>query len=92
LYSIKDCIGGRKWKCEAAASALKDIYPDMEISGERITVPMPGHFVDIEGEKEQSFAEDVNRLERLVSSHDIIFLLFDTREARWLPTLLSCLH
>ncbi|KRY10739.1 putative ATP-dependent RNA helicase DHX35 -like protein, partial [Trichinella patagoniensis] len=92
LYSIKDCIGGRKWKCEAAASALKDIYPDMEIAGERITVPMPGHFVDIEGEKEQSFAEDVNRLERLVSTHDIIFLLFDTREARWLPTLLSCLH
>ncbi|KRY69080.1 putative ATP-dependent RNA helicase DHX35 -like protein, partial [Trichinella pseudospiralis] len=72
LYSIKDCIGGKKWKCEAAASALKDIYPDMEIAGVRLTVPMPGHF--------------------LVSTHDIIFLLFDTREARWLPTLLSCLH
>ncbi|KRX96554.1 Ubiquitin-like modifier-activating enzyme ATG7, partial [Trichinella pseudospiralis] len=94
LYSIKDCIGGKKWKCEAAASALKDIYPDMEIAGVRLTVPMPGHFVDIdiEGKDAQPFAEDISRLEQLVSTHDIIFLLFDTREARWLPTLLSCLH
>ena len=32
------------------------------------------------------------QLEQLVHSHDVLFLLMDTRESRWLPTLLAAAH
>lgn len=48
---------------------------------------MPGHPVS-PGE-EQRAAEDVRRLEDLVRNHDAIFLLMDSRESRWLPTVLG---
>ncbi len=35
---------------------------------------------------------DVNKLENLVRDHDVVFLLMDTRESRWLPTMLGALH
>ncbi|KAH3881609.1 hypothetical protein DPMN_005535 [Dreissena polymorpha] len=32
---------------------------------------------------------DVERLASLVSAHDVVFLLLDTRESRWLPTVMA---
>src|ERR1700710_821585 len=46
---------------------------------------MPGHPVT----NDDSVSKDVDTLENLIDSHDVIFLLMDSRESRWLPTLLG---
>ena len=48
---------------------------------------MPGHPIP-PGSEEQTKA-DVNALENLFDNHDAVFLLMDSRESRWLPTVLG---
>lgn len=48
---------------------------------------MPGHPVSPLQEKETK--STVERLECLIQEHDAVFLLMDSRESRWLPTLLG---
>jgi ubiquitin-like modifier-activating enzyme ATG7 len=48
---------------------------------------MPGH--PIASSSEQSTAADVEKLEGLIRDHDAIFLLMDSRESRWLPTVIG---
>lgn len=52
-----------------------------------MAIPMPGHPVPIQ--EEHSVLKDCERLHDLIECHDVIFLLTDTRESRWLPTLLG---
>ena len=48
---------------------------------------MPGHPIPVASE--QATADDVAKLEQLFREHDAIFLLMDSRESRWLPTVLG---
>ena len=38
---------------------------------------------------EKQVGEDVEKLEQLIDRHDVIFLLMDTRESRWLPSVIA---
>jgi len=51
-----------------------------------MSIPMPGH--PVSSSEVAGVLEDCRRLKELVDEHDVIFLLTDTRESRWLPTLL----
>ena len=57
-------------------------------SGLVFKIPMPGHPL---GESLiDETKENVEKLEKLVDEHDVLFLLMDSRESRWLPTLIAC--
>lgn len=52
-----------------------------------LSIPMPGHTI---GESLlQQVKEDVATLEQLIEEHDAVFLLMDSRESRWLPTVIG---
>ena len=85
LFTFADCLEGGKKKALAAAEALKTIYPGVQSSGHVLSVPMAGHPIT---DYEKTKAE-YEQLEKLVDKHDAIFLLMDSRESRWLPTLMG---
>ncbi|KAJ8302117.1 hypothetical protein KUTeg_021104 [Tegillarca granosa] len=87
LFVFEDCMNGGRLKAEAAAESLKKIFPGVNATGLNISLPMPGHPVS-DGALEM-VKSDVQKLDDLVQSHDAIFLLLDTRESRWLPTLMA---
>ena len=47
---------------------------------------MPGHHVS--DALKYSVEKDVDLLIENIDQHDVVFLLTDTRESRWLPTML----
>ncbi|XP_047974491.1 ubiquitin-like modifier-activating enzyme atg7 isoform X1 [Salvia hispanica] len=87
LYTLDDCLNGGEFKAIAAAKSLSRIYPAVETQSVVMAIPMPGH--PVLSQDENSVLEDCKQLHNLIDSHDVIFLLTDTRESRWLPTLLS---
>ncbi|PUZ55836.1 hypothetical protein GQ55_5G243900 [Panicum hallii var. hallii] len=73
-------------KATAMVKHLVERCPLVDAQGIQMEIPMPGHPVS-PGEA-AGVLQDCKRLKELVASHDAIFLLTDTRESRWLPTLL----
>lgn len=51
-------------------------------------MPMPGHFVTTEEDIKSTLAA-LEQVEKLVEANDVLYLLMDSREARWLPTVLA---
>lgn len=64
----------------------------VETRGEIVKIPMPGHSVGKNDEAVQELIDNQKKLESLIIEHDVIFLLTDSRESRWLPTVLSGIH
>jgi ubiquitin-like modifier-activating enzyme ATG7 len=85
LFNFNDCLEGGAKKAIRASEALKEIYPGVDSSGHVMSVPMAGHPIMDEATTKAEFA----RLEQLIEEHDAIFLLMDTRESRWLPTVMG---
>lgn len=52
-----------------------------------MNIPMPGH--PIPPASVEQTKKDVQLLEQLFDEHDVVFLLMDSRESRWLPTVLG---
>ena len=87
LFTFEDCLNGGKNKAEAAGAELKRICPDCEVEVVPMAIPMPGHpLAESEYDKVK---KDTETLDRLIKECDCTFLLTDTRESRWLPTLLA---
>lgn len=53
---------------------------------------MPGHAVGNNKEALDSLFNDIDELEEQIKAHDVIFLLTDSRESRWLPTVMANAH
>jgi ubiquitin-like modifier-activating enzyme ATG7 len=85
LFEFDDCLDGGKPKAPQAAEMLRRIYPGVDSEGHSLSVPMLGHpFTD-----ESSAKADFDHLSELIKAHDVIFLLMDSRESRWLPTVMG---
>ncbi|XP_075852452.1 ubiquitin-like modifier-activating enzyme ATG7 isoform X6 [Microcebus murinus] len=89
LYEFEDCLGGGKPKALAAADRLQKIFPGVNARGFNMSIPMPGHPVNFSSVTLEQARRDVEQLEQLIESHDVIFLLMDTRESRWLPAVIA---
>ncbi|CDO96130.1 unnamed protein product [Kluyveromyces dobzhanskii CBS 2104] len=85
LYNFEDC--GRP-KAEAASEALKKIFPSVVSTGYELEIPMIGHPIVNESKQKK----DYEVLEGLIKTHDVVFLLMDARETRWLPSVLCRMH
>lgn len=54
-----------------------------------MSIPMPGHPVNFSEITMAQARKDVAKLEELIDAHDVVFLLMDTRESRWLPAVIA---
>lgn len=86
LFTYSDAEKKRE-KAKAAAFRIKEVHPGIIANGHKIHIPMPGYTIG-ESFKDQT-VQALNQIEELIRSHDVMFLLTDSRESRWLPTMLA---
>ena len=84
--------------CKVIGSCCNSVVCDTQMrlcvflqtaEGFNMSIPMPGHPVNFSEETMAQARRDVEHLETLISQHDVVFLLMDTRESRWLPTVIA---
>jgi len=82
LFNLQDAVNNAP-KAETAARRLREILPNANVNGIELSIPLPGHPSDL-----ISMDETHAKLHALISSHDVILMLTDSRESRWLPSLM----
>ena len=75
-----------KWASCLSSMSLQ-VFPGVVATGYELGVPMPGPPASPATRPAMEAA--FNQLQELLDQHDIIFLLMDSRESRWLPTALT---
>uniref|UniRef100_A0A182RPJ7 Autophagy-related protein 7 n=1 Tax=Anopheles funestus TaxID=62324 RepID=A0A182RPJ7_ANOFN len=88
LYRFEDALNGGKPKATTASERLREINPAAKIVGVNLKIPMPGHPIG-HGDAVAETRDILSKLVSLIKDHDVIYLLTDSRESRWLPTLLG---
>lgn len=91
LYSFQDVREGLNPKAEIAALKMKEIFPSVKSQGFSFQIPLPSRKL-VDKKAETSFFDKIEKLENIIKEHDVIFLLTDSRESRWFPTLLGKVH
>lgn len=81
-----------KFKAIAAAERLKEILPNVQAAGHVLQIPMPGHAVGGGDSAREKVLESIHKIVDLIKSHDILFLITDSRESRWLCTMLGAFY
>lgn len=92
LFTYEDSIQPDNFKAPIAARRLSEVFPMVTTRGVNLKIPMPGHAVGQNEEAIKEVLQNAEQLEELVKEHDVIFLLTDSRESRWFPTVLAGLH
>lgn len=101
LFEFEECLNGRKRKAACAGAqadlprcraSLSSTFPWMHscsqnAAGRSLSIPIPSH--PIPPASVAQAKADVATLEALLDDHDAIFLLLDSRENRWPPTMLD---
>ena len=89
LYTFEDSKKiENNYKALLAAEELKEIFPMVDSKGFNITIPLPGRTLIDEKAKEEYF-KNLEILEKQIKECDIMFLLTDSRESRWFPTVIA---
>ncbi|KAL4252716.1 Ubiquitin-like modifier-activating enzyme ATG7 [Abortiporus biennis] len=89
LFEFEDCLNGGRPKAACAADRLRKVFPGVDAQGIQLQIPMPGHPIPPSPQIQAQTKKDVEKLEKLIDEHDVVFLLMDSRESRWLPTVLG---
>eukprot|EP00917_Polyrhabdina_sp_WS-2016_P003213 GHVP01007130.1.p1 GENE.GHVP01007130.1~~GHVP01007130.1.p1 ORF type:complete len:308 (+),score=31.82 GHVP01007130.1:106-924(+) len=82
LYTTADV--GRP-KAETAADAIQSIRPDVNAKAMNLEVPMPGH---CNLSEVPAYSEAIDLLITEMEDNDLIFLVTDSRESRYIPSLI----
>jgi ubiquitin-like modifier-activating enzyme ATG7 len=89
LYTFDDSKNiGNNYKALLAAEMLKKIFPMVDSKGCVLNIPLPGRTLINDSAKEEYF-RNLEMLENQIKECDIMFLLTDSRESRWYPTVIA---